>query len=129
MSNKGYSLSTWTRECGIEDEGGLGAELTLPFHQFEDDAIDVGTGMPLDGVNTILSSSINVCVVGKLSCVSGGGFASSAMVILKASREYEEAEKSHAGSSRLNCWLEVVKSIWEDDDWLKEEYLRAALLF
>jgi hypothetical protein len=75
-------------------------ELALPF---EDDAIGVIAGIPLDGVfvNTILLSIINGCVASKLVRVSRGGFESSAMVMSKASIEYEGAEKSHAG--RSNC--------------------------
>ena len=75
-------------------------ELALPF---EDDAIGVITGMPLDGVfvNTMLSLIINGCVASKRVRVSRGGFESSAMVMSRASIEYEGVEKSHAG--RSNC--------------------------
>jgi hypothetical protein len=88
------------REYGAKDVEELAMELALPF---EDDAIGVIAGIPLDGVfvNTILLSIINGCVASKLVRVSRGGFESSAMVMSKASIEYEGAEKSHAG--RSNC--------------------------
>jgi hypothetical protein len=100
ISSVGYSLRTRTRELGAEDDGGLEVELALPF---EDSAIGVITGTPPEGVfpNTMLSSIINGSVASNIIWVFRGGFESSAMVISKASREYEGVEKSHAGSS--NC--------------------------
>ncbi|KAM0516276.1 hypothetical protein ACHAPE_005422 [Trichoderma viride] len=108
---------------GAEDDGDFADDLVLLL---EDGTSGVRTGILigggdcerpwLDDENSGLPCTDNSVPVAPCRGISDG-FGKSAKAISKASRGYDEGEKSQVASSRSNGWLEVVKdAVLEEDD-------------
>lgn len=123
VRREAYSLSICTTPKAAEDDGDFADDLVLLL---EDGTSGVGTGILigvgdcerawLDNGNSglpCMDSSVPVAPCRGIS----DGFGKSVKVMSKASRGYDEGEKSQVASSRSNGWLEVVKdAVLEEDD-------------
>jgi hypothetical protein len=123
VRREAYSLSICTAPKGAEDDEDFADDLVLLL---EDGTRGVGAGILIGGGDCERAwlddeNSGLPCTDGPVSVAFcrdiSDEFGKSAKAMSKASRGYDEGEKSQVASSRSNGWLEVVKdAVLEEDD-------------